>query len=41
VALDDMPTFDEIQKAICLLSSGKAPGSDLIPAEIYKWQGTD
>ena len=31
-----MPTFDEIQKAIRLLSSDKAPGSDSITAEIYK-----
>ena len=28
-ALDAMPTFDEIQEAIHLLSSGKAPGSDI------------
>ena len=41
-ALDAMPTFDEIQQSIRLLSSGKAPGSDSIPAEIYRgWQGTD
>ena len=33
--LDAVPTFEEIQKTICLLSSGKA-GSDSIQAEIYK-----
>ena len=38
-SLDAMPTFDEILKAIRLLSSGKAPGSDSIPAEIYKEGG--
>ena len=38
-ALDAITTFDEILKAIRLLSSGKAPGSDSIPAEIYKEGG--
>ncbi|KAI0214111.1 Cilia- and flagella-associated protein 74 [Lamellibrachia satsuma] len=33
-ALDDPPTLLETQKAIRLLSSGKAPGSDSIPAEV-------
>jgi hypothetical protein len=28
--------LEEIQKAISLLSTGKAPGGDSIPAEIYK-----
>ena len=34
--LDELPTVSETVKAIKLLSSGKAPGSDAIPAEIYK-----
>ena len=33
--LDELPTVSETVKAIKLLSSGKAPGSDAIPAEIY------
>ena len=39
-ALDDPPTLLETQKAIRLLSSGKAPGSDSIPAEVYKEGGS-
>ena len=31
-----MPTREELLKAISQLSSGKVPGSDSIPAEIYK-----
>ena len=38
--LDDPPTLFETQKAIRLLSSGKAPGSDSIPAEVYKEGGS-
>lgn len=38
-ALDDPPNFDEVTTAIQQLSSGKAPGSDAIPAEIYKEGG--
>ena len=38
--LDEFPTVAETVKAINLLSSGKAPGSDAIPAEIYKAGGT-
>ena len=38
-ALDD-PTLLETQKAIRLLSNGKAPGSDSIPAEVYKEGGS-
>ena len=38
--LDAVPTFEEIQKAIHLLTSGKAPGTDSIPAEVYKEGGT-
>ena len=37
--LDELPTVSETVKAINLLSSGKAPGSDAIPAEIYKAGG--
>ena len=37
--LDELPTVSETEKAIKLLSSGKAPGSDAIPAEIYKASG--
>ena len=36
MTLDDPPTLEETQKAISLLSSGKVPGRDAIPAEIYK-----
>ena len=34
--LDEFPTVSETVKAIKLLSSSKASGSDAIPAEIYK-----
>ena len=34
--LDELPTISETVRAIKLLSSGKAPGSDPIPTEIYK-----
>ena len=37
--LDELTTVSETVKAIKLLSSGKAPGSDAIPAEIYKAGG--
>ena len=37
--LDELPTISETVKAIKLLSSGKVPGSDAIPAEIYKAGG--
>ena len=37
--LDELPTVSETVKAIKLLSSGKAPGSDAIPVEIYKAEG--
>jgi hypothetical protein len=39
MALDTVPTHEELQKAISQLSSGKAPGSDSIPAEVYKHGG--
>ena len=38
--LDEFLTVAETVKAVKLLSSGKAPGSDAIPAEIYKAGGT-
>ena len=38
--LDEFPAVSETEKAIKLLSSGKAPGSDAILAEIYKAGGT-
>ena len=34
--LDEFPTVIETRKAIQHLSSGKAPGTDAIPAEVYK-----
>ena len=37
--LDELPTVSETVKPIKLLSSCKAPGSDAIPAEIYKAGG--
>ena len=37
--LDELPTVSETVKAIKHLSSDKAPGSDAIPAEIYKAGG--
>ena len=37
--LDELPTVSETVKAIKFLSSDKAPGSDAIPAEIYKAGG--
>ena len=37
--LDEFPTVSETVKAIKRLSSGKAPGSYAIPAEIYKTVG--
>ena len=38
--LDEFPTVAETVKAIKLLTSGKAPGSDTIPAKISKAGGT-
>ena len=37
--LEDPPTMQEVQKAVKQLSSGKAPGADCIPAEIFKEGG--
>ena len=39
VLLDEFPTVSETRKAIQHLSSGKAPGTDAIPAEVYKAGG--
>ena len=39
-SFDVTPTLQEIQIVICQLSSGKAPGSDSIPAEIYREGGS-
>ena len=39
VLLDEFPTVTETRKAIQHLSSGKAPGTDAIPAEVYKIGG--
>ena len=39
VLLDEFPTVTETRKAIQHLSSGKAPGTDAIPAEVYKVGG--
>jgi len=35
VSLADTPTEAEVAKAIKGLSSGKAPGADSLPAEVY------
>ena len=37
--LDEFPTVMETRKAVQLLSSGKAPGTDAIPAEVYNAGG--
>ena len=39
VLLDEFPTVTETRKAIQHLSPGKAPGTDAIPAEVYKAGG--
>ena len=36
VLFDEFPTVTETRKGIQHLSSGKAPGADAIPAEVYK-----
>ncbi|XP_059845805.1 uncharacterized protein LOC132405118 [Hypanus sabinus] len=38
-AMDDPPAVAEVTKAVSQLSSGKVPGVDAIPAEIYKAGG--
>ena len=40
-SLDALPTITEVEKAIKALSCGKAPGSDAIPAEIFKEGGPE
>ena len=37
--LNEFPTVSETMKALKLMSSGKTPGSDAIPAETYKAGG--
>ena len=39
VLLDEFPIVTETRKAIQHLSSGKASGTDAIPAEVYKASG--
>ena len=39
VLLDEFPTVMESGKAVQQLSSGKAPGADAIPVEVYKAGG--
>ena len=38
-SLDEMPTMDEMARAIAGLKDGKAPGGDGIPAEVWKHGG--
>lgn len=38
--LDNVPTIDELSKAIDRLPSGKSPGKDDIPAEVIKSRKT-
>ena len=38
--LDVPPTLEETRKALHLLSNGKAPGEDAIPAEVFKEGGS-
>ena len=38
-SFDDIPTMDEMARAIAGLKDGKAPGGDGIPAEIWKHAG--
>ena len=39
VPIDEFPTVTETRKVIQHLSSGKAPGANAIPAEVYKASG--
>ena len=39
VLLDEFPTVTETRKVVQQLLSGKAPGADAIPAEVYKARG--
>ena len=38
-SLDEIPTMDEMARAIAGLKDGKAPGGDGIPAEVWKHRG--
>ena len=40
MSLNAVPTLDEVSRSIKQLSSGKAPGADGIPPDIYKHGGT-
>lgn len=39
--LDEIPSMDEMTKAIAGLKDGRAPGNDGIPAEVWKHGGTN
>lgn len=39
--LDEIPTMDEMTRAVASLRDGKAPGSDGIPAEVWKYGGAN
>ena len=39
ISLDEIPTMDEMARAIAGLKEGKAPGGDGIPAEVWKHGG--
>jgi len=39
ISLDEIPTMDEIARAIASLKDGKAPGGDRILAEVWKHGG--
>ena len=40
VLLDEFPTVMETRKAVQQLSSGKGPGADAVPVEVYKAGGS-
>ena len=37
--LDDLPTLEEVKKAVRQMNPGKSPGIDGIPAEVYQYGG--
>ena len=37
--LDDLPTLEEVKKAVRQMNLGKSPGIDGIPAEVYQYGG--
>ena len=39
--LDEIPTMDELTRAVASLKDGKAPGEDGIPAEVWKHGGAN